>query len=441
MKIKSWFEKYESRVYRYKSAIVEVDEARKIIASFKDAVAGCKVYLYGAGTVGRNFVRLFSQLGIHIYGIYDKNIKESKITNFIIKDITEIKKVQDENVLIIVSVHRDHFDEIKANLMCLGIADKQVMNGHDIHLLLQSSYCLLLADNPQSKINLSDCWECTLLDNQCSSLRYYLMRLNKYKRNSEISTDKIRMIGVVLGNICSLKCKNCCECIPYFDAKKRMFVDAQQILDDISKLSSACEFLSILEFVGGEPFLHPMLKYILEKVLDMKKIGIVHIFTNGTVVPGEELLKALRNERVMVYISNYQYALSENLRENRAKTLEKLKSSGIAYFEGKKEDWLDYRSFDRFSYSQSELERNFADCFLNECNRLYRGTLYTCPHQYAGVNLELVKPVDGVIDIHDFTTNELVKKLEEFRALKSIDACMNCKLPYNAEVAISGEQI
>ena len=143
----------------------------------------------------------------------------------------------------------------------------------------------------------------------------------------------------------------------------------------------------------------------------------------------------------MIYVSNYQSALKGELKERRNKTIEKLDEFGITYKVGKKEDWLDYRSFDKIDYSDEELERNFADCFLNECNRLYKGTLYTCPHQYAGVNMGVIEPVDGIVNVYDYNTEELAEELNKFRAIKTLDACRYCKLPYNAEPAMSGEQI
>lgn len=440
--MKDWYDRYKGRVHRYKSNITSSDEAKEVISSFKQSISDSKVYLYGAGIVGQNFIRLFGDLNVTIYGIIDKNPESSKIVGWDIKDISYIEKIAGtENAVIIVSANRTHFNEIVENLGNAGMPVERIFNGHDIHLILQSAYCLVKAYDENKRFNLTDCWECTLLDNQCYSLRTYLKRINKYQQEDKKTTDKVRMIGYILGNICSLKCKNCCECIPYFDTKQRAFVPANQIVKDINQLSSACEFLTILEFVGGEPFLHPELKDVLQSVLNMKKVGIIHVFTNGTIVPSEELCEVLHNERIMIYVSNYQSALEGPLKEKRNKTIDTLEAHGITYKVGRKEDWLDYRSFDKRDYSEEELERNFADCFLNECNRLYRGVLYTCPHQYAGVNIGYIEPVDGIVNIYEFDSDQLSNELEKFRSIKTLDACRYCKLPYNAEKAISGEQI
>ncbi len=440
--MKNWYEKYKEKVHRYKSSIVDADEAREIIDSFQESVSKHDVYLYGAGTVGQNFIRLFRELRVSVCGIMDRDPSASKILNMEIKDISFARKIAEmDNAIVIVSANRTYFDEIVEDLGENGIPRDRILNGHDLHLILQSAYCLLGALEEHKRFDLTDCWECTLLDNQCFSLRTYLKRINQFKSDDGKTTDKIRMIGYILGNICSLKCKNCCECIPYFEADKRAFVPADEIIRDIQHLSSACDFLTILEFVGGEPFMHPELKDVLQRVLAMKKVGIIHVFTNGTVVPGDDLCEVMRNERIMIYISNYQSALEGERKERRNKTIEKLGAHGVTYKVGRKEDWLDYRSFDQRNYSEDELERNFADCFLNECNRLYKGTLYTCPHQYAGVNLGKLKPVDGTVRIYEYDPDQLSEELERFRSIKTLDACRYCKLPYNAEKAVSGEQV
>ena len=438
---KEWLEKYIKKGHIYRSDIATVEESSDVINDFKKAVEGKKVVLYGAGTVGKNYIRLFNSLSIKIDGVFDKSVSKAKIKGYEVKSREIIKDFIDDNSIIIVSVNREYYDEIQDYLVGLGIEKKNIINGHDVHLVLQSSWCMIEGQKSAGKIDTTDCWECTLLNSQCTSLRKYLKKLNEYHSKAEGTTESVRMIGYILGNLCSLNCKNCCECIPYYKKENRGFVASSQVIRDIEHLSSACDFLTILEFVGGEPFLHPEIGIILKYVLSMKNVGMIHIFTNGTVTPSDEISELMANERIEIYMSNYQAALTSPLLKKRKETIDKLTSHGASIMEGKKEDWLDYRSFERMDYSSEESERNFADCFLHNCNRLYNGTLYTCPHQYAGINLGAIRPVDGVVNIYEYTQEGLAMKLEEFRSLKTIDACMHCRLPYRAETALSGEQL
>lgn len=441
MNVQEWGHRYLGKGHVYRSSVENVKEAEEIVAGFQEAMEGKKVFLYGAGTVGKNYVRLFADLGIGIGGVFDRSADGSKISGYEVMDAECIRQMTDEESMVIVSANRKHFDEIKNGLLQRGMPERMILNGHDMHLVLQSAWCMIKGQRANGRIDTKDCWECTILDSQCTSLRKYLKRLNGYRDKTEGTTESVRMIGYILGNVCSLNCKNCCECIPYYRNEDRGFVPAKQVIHDIERLSGACDFLTILEFVGGEPFLHPELTAILEGVLAIKNVGMIHIFTNGTVLPNDEACRLASNERIEIYMSNYQAALTEPLLEKRKETINKLTTFGASITEGKKEDWLDYRSFERLNYTREESERNFADCFMHNCNRLHKGTLYTCPHQYAGINLGVMEPIDGVVDIHAHSAEKLAEELEAFRSLKTIDGCMHCRLPYRAEAALSGEQL
>lgn len=442
MIIQSWFSQYHEKCHVYKSTVMTSDEAKEIVDSFVAAVKSHHVILYGAGTVGCNSIRLFEALSINIDSVYDRSVSGSKLGNYPVRSADLIgEAAQSEDNIVIVSVNEAHYPEIYDFLREKGFTDSQILNGHEVHMVLQSAYCMLLAEKTNSIINTLNCWECTILNNQCESLRRYLMRL-KGKQEEELSgCDKIRMIGYVLGNICSLNCKNCCECIPYYKSESRAFVPAEQVVRDIIHLSSACSFIPILEFIGGEPFLHPALTEIMRQCSEISNVGSLHVFTNGTVVPKDDLCKTLVELNVEVYISNYRAALEGRLRENRNRTIEKLKEFGVPFVEGAKQDWKDFRSFKEMPYTEEEASRNFSDCFIHNCNRLYRGILYTCAHQYAGEQLGILPAKDGVLRIHEYTPQQLAKELNHFRELPTIDACMHCKMPYRAEPALSGEQI
>ncbi len=434
-------EKYKNLAGNYYSHIDHEEIAQCVVEDFKKAFAKKRIFLYGAGCVGRDFISLFHEMHISVEYVVDKNWdKIGEYKGVVVKD-PQILKMEDtgENSLLIVACDRKIMPEIVNDLGKMNVHFPHIVCGHDIHILLQSSWCMIKAEK-DGKIDLKNCYECTCLDNTCKSLCRYLKRLNGYDDEEMRGTEKVEMIGYLLSNICTLNCKNCCESVPYMPKESRHFVPGKQVVRDIVKMSAACKFLILLEFIGGEPFLHPDLPNIIQEVLTIKNIGMVHIFTNGTVLPGDALCKILNDPRITVYLSNYQVSYPDKFKAEVNKTVENLEKYGVQYFFGKKQNWMDFASYELQCEDEEKLSKKFPDCFLHNCNRLMEGKLYVCPHQYAGIKLGKLDE-KNVIDIYKYTDEELAKELDKFKSYSYIDACKFCAMPYDAPTVLSGEQL
>jgi len=441
MELREMLERYKNKVYVYKVNIESLSEAENIVKDFKDALEGKKIILYGAGTVGRVFYQLLKELGFTVELLLDRAGEDVVFPDnrrvykpdYLVEQKLDLNEYQ-----IIATVNRNLYQDVVAMLDKFGVSSDKIVCGHDIHMLVQNAWCRLKA-NGSDRMILKNCYECTNLDNTCSSLNQYLKRVNGFVDEGK-GTKAVRMIGYALGNICTLKCKNCCESVPYMPSHIKKFTPKENVIKDIQHLSSACNFLTLLEFIGGEPFLHPHLDEILSEILKIKNIGVIHIFTNGTVLPSDSLCEVLKNERITVYISNYQATLSDKFLEAIAATDNKLKKYGVNSFFGKKQNWMDFSGYNKVN-EDYELEEVFEACFLHNCNRLQDGTLYVCAHQYAGIMLGKLEDNGEILKIHQYSTEELSKELERFKAYKTIDACRYCTMPFKAETVMSGEQL
>lgn len=439
MNIQEWIDTYSTNAYVYKVKDFSREEAQRIIDDFKQALAGKKIIFYGAGVVGRVSYLLLKELGMTVEFVVDRNAKDVVFPDEVPVHYPEhLKKCMDGEVQLIATVNRSLYQEILEKLNELDISTENVVCGHEIHMVAQAAWCMLKAYG-SGDIVLKNCYECTNLDNTCNSLNRYLRRKNGFEDKGQ-GTQRVRMIGYALSNICSLRCKNCCEMVPYMPPSIRKMTPTKNVIEDIRHLSAACNFLTLLEFVGGEPFLHPGLPEILSAVLEIKNIGVIHIFTNGTVVPGDELCKKLRNERITVYLSNYQVSLPPEKLQLISQTAQKLEKLGISYFFGKKQNWSDFSDF-KLAKTDEESEKAFEACFLHNCNRLQDGRLFICPHQYAGIVLGELQENDEVLHIHDYVPEQLAKELDQLKSLKAIDACRYCRLPFKAKTVLSGEQM
>lgn len=441
MTISEVINKYKKLIGIYSSQVSDEEQARDIVQDFRDVFSGKQVIIYGAGCVGRDFVLLFTEMEIPIAHIVAKNWKETVEFHGISIENPDVLIAIDnpDEYILIAACDRKIMPDMVSDLKKMGTNFTDMLCGHDIHMLLQSSWCMLKAIDGR-EINLKNCYECTCLDNTCKSLCCYLKKKNRYDENTATGTEKVQMIGYLLSNICTLNCKNCCESVPYMPTEQKHFVPGTVVVQDILKMSAACQFLILLEFIGGEPFLHPELSYIIKEVLNITNIGMVHIFTNGTVIPSDELCKKLNNERVTVYLSNYQVSYPERFKDKVPQTVNKLEQWGIHYFFGKKQNWMDFSGYELQCEREDALINKFPDCFLHNCNRLMNGELFVCPHQYAGIKLGKL-PKENVIDIYSYSDEQLAEELGKFKDMPYISACKYCSMPYNAPTVLSGEQL
>lgn len=427
-----WFRLYGSYPTEYSCA-------KKCINDFITAVEGKKVYLYGAGTVARNIVNVFERLDIKVSGLFDKryHVDDFKFS-MSVQSPDLLTQMVDKESILIVAINNYTFDSVVKELSERGIVCN-FYRGEDLHSNLRASLCL--CDSFEGRrLDLRTCYECTILDNTCNSLQTYLKRIKGCTETSP-NLSKMNMIGYTLGTICSLRCKHCCEAVPYLPKESRYFIDHKVVVNDITKLASACNFITLVEFIGGEPFLSPKLDHVLSDILKIQNVGMIHIFTNGTVVPSDSLCNAMLNERITVYVSNYQAILPENLQSKIHSTMDKLASMGVSYFRGKKFDWKDFSSFNMVANcSPDHLSHRFSQCFLSHCHRLSEGKLYHCPHQYAGVKLGKISDSD-VLSVHKYSTQELVEMLNRFEERPYIAACKYCTMPFDAMSVPSGEQL
>lgn len=120
----------------------------------------------------------------------------------------------------------------------------------------------------------------------------------------------IKFISVDVTNNCTLNCKFCCALMPYQQKEARRNMDMSLTMEAIDKIVDCVDFIPELSIIGGEPFLNPDLKNLLQKLNHekyKKKIGNFLITTNGTIVPDRETLEAIKGlkNHIYIYLSSY----------------------------------------------------------------------------------------------------------------------------------------
>lgn len=410
------------------------------IESFQQVVAGKQVVLYGAHHHGRAVASVLGEIGVEITAFVDRRAAEvGQVSGIPVHPPQWLARLSPAETVLICATNPQNRALIGKDLAALAGDAFVLEDGFLGHTLLRTSVCTRkCAQNRQLRV--AACAECSIINHSCPILRASLRKArNRVQIDSSKSITQTQL-AYVMGQRCSLRCDNCCEGNTDIAAADKKFTPMQTILADVRKMAAASDFITVLDFAGGEPFLHPELVEILQAVRAIDNIGFINIFTNGTVPPKERLLQELRHERVTVNVSSYSLHVTKAQREHIDTTLNALQSNGCQWFMNENKTWLDCSSFDFVPQDEATLKHRFANCFLADCQRLDRGVLYRCVHQYAGVVTGQHPHAPEAFNIHQFTDQELAKKLDWFNTLPYISTCSHCRLPFDAQVVPAGEQ-
>lgn len=108
---------------------------------------------------------------------------------------------------------------------------------------------------------------------------------------------------------CTLKCKKCNMFMTHFQNPQNQPVE--DVLEDIDAYFEVVDYVKVLNLLGGEPFLYPDFKWVLDYIAERyrDRIGQVIIFTNGTIVPKADLLDSIKSCSATVQFSDYTHVV------------------------------------------------------------------------------------------------------------------------------------
>jgi organic radical activating enzyme len=243
-----------------------------------------------------------------------------------------------------------------------------------------------------------------------------------------IHTQKVHIFqtDVLVTEKCNLACSFCNMFIPHYELPKHR--DTQTILNDIDLYFNLVDYVSIFHLVGGEPFLHPNIKdiieYILEKYSD--KIDKFIITTNGTVLPKEEILEVLKNNNLILSVSNYSNKL-EKLKSKVERVIETYKENNINHYVRNNIEWYDFGDLRiKNNMSEEELINHFDSCTA-PFRGLNDGKFYYCHLNTSAVLTKLFSLNDNdYVNLSEVSAENLIKFDLGFTELGYITFCDNC---------------
>lgn len=250
-----------------------------------------------------------------------------------------------------------------------------------------------------------------------------------------IMNNKIKLprLAIVITTRCNLKCKLCSVGIP--TQKDAYHIAMEDFEKQLGIIFSVIDSVDSLEFAGGEPFLHSDLPLMIEAYMRYKdRIKQWLVVTNGTILPGNDLIDALIkfNNFGKLHLSDY------NINPDKTKQLVKLldeigfkyridKYYGDEQYQG---GWVDPGQVISRNWSNEELCNIFANCGLVKnggCWRLYKGKIHFCTRSARCIDEGFDFPSDYV-DLLDNKTDIKGKseKLNKIINAQYIMACDYC---------------
>ena len=243
------------------------------------------------------------------------------------------------------------------------------------------------------------------------------------------SEDTLLHLDLVITEICTRRCRDCSNLMQYYQKPEHFSSDA--VISDLEKLLN-CLHVQELKILGGEPFANPevlaaILGYLAGETGN--RVDRINIITNGTLIPGDECIKAIKaNPKVEVTFSNYGTVSSR-----QDEFVELCKQNGIRYtvIDGSFY-WLDFGRPVKYLESWDYLERQYKYCYNRKnCNTLYRGGFYVCPRQAHGIHLGLLPDAGNeYVDLNspEYKTPDDLRRaiLGVVRRKKHVTACRFC---------------
>lgn len=242
---------------------------------------------------------------------------------------------------------------------------------------------------------------------------------------------------------CTLKCKECHTWIPYFPKNNSYMCDFETFKSEIDKLLKSVDLINSFRFQGGETLLTKDLAKMVEYACSKKQIQHIQIITNGTIVPSMELIKAMRNPKVLLSMSDYSgnEDIKNRLKYNEISKLCKENNVNVKFWLIKAGDlWIGKNTINSEQKIDKKLSIKNNDvcyCFNNpQVVMFFKGKIYLCPPviYFSTINPDFFAPEDEIIDIINTSQNILTKKINTFISKKYYNLCSRCDAFDNKDI-------
>ena len=133
--------------------------------------------------------------------------------------------------------------------------------------------------------------------------KYVEEELENFYEKNEINIPQIEFC---LTTQCSLKCRDCCALMPYFNKKGHIKMSVDEFKTTLNQILDSVNSIRKMIILGGEPLLRKELPEMLEYAAQKDKVIQIAIVSNGTIMPNDDLINVLKkHNKINFYMSNY----------------------------------------------------------------------------------------------------------------------------------------
>lgn len=324
-----------------------------------------QIIIYGAGRYGEIALRGLQSMNLQPAYFADRALAGKRYLGVDVIAPDELSRHKDDAVLI---ASYNGFSEMLAALQALGCRfyyDICTLMELDYDRSVLSEYALEEIGSPHKYLNVVNAGGHGLVITHCE---------------------------LVLTERCSLRCRDCADLMQYYQHPEDL--NADELISSFSRFIDTIDMLVELRLLGGEPFLYRNIDQVLKAFSGCEKIASIGVYTNSTIIPRNDVIESLKNEKIYVHMSDYG-AVSRNVRQ-----LEELfKKHQIRHYVHPYDKWYDFGGLEKRSYTPAEKSSVYHTCFSAKCHTFYRGKLYVCPRAAHGERLgAFVNPSGEVVD-------------------------------------------
>lgn len=248
-----------------------------------------------------------------------------------------------------------------------------------------------------------------------------------------------RQLAISILTPCTLNCRLCTALTPLYNEKKRHYTASFEELEkEIAALFQVYDFINDVTITGGEPLLHRGLPEITSLLLRKyrDRFQMLRIFSNGTVVPGQELLKVLEEDagEQFEFVIDHYGDVSPKVEETVSLLEGRRIPCRVNHYHGEDQHcggWVDCGPIDRYrNYAPQEVEDLVHRCHYAtwKCLLLFKGKVHLCSLAACGEDLGYFRLKPGeYVDLLDPSAS-LDQKRETAAHLgdRAVTACQYC---------------
>jgi len=363
------------------------------------------IVLFGAGDIGELSSYALTKLGLKVNYFCDNDTDKHGTERFGIKVLSFeelIKLKKDTNIFI----SNNYYSTISVELKSHGFT-----NFYD---------CVELLNKTDFTDKQFESLHTLKIDRR---IEYYKNMCLKDEYNASRALH-IKNLDVQITERCSLKCTNCSNLMQFYE--KPVNEDLDLLFSSLDRFMDSINEIDEFRVLGGDPFMNKDMHKVVNKLVSYEKAGKVIVYTNGKIIPKGPNLECLKNEKVILDMTNY------GIVSNNAQAIIKVcEDNNIKYSESVTTVWQDCGEILPFQKrTEEEKKRKFIDSCNSDTLSLLKGKLYRCPFSANAENLNAVpKNKEDQVDLSDpkVTTADLKVKIKNVVYDKEyISACDFC---------------